>query len=441
MTRRIGAKAMTELYALMPDAIKGSDAQKKNYAKIMQLSSLPEIANNLPLPEAREAIANGIGVPSANSMRGLGDAVNKSWSSNKDLMDVISIIALARTKRDPSVKKGEGLETGDFALKYWENFNDIVDDYDSNFRNVTEFFGPDAQGKGLDGTHLQHRVAAGKAIDPDGYVDSIRTFEENMNTGYFQRYGSEIFNQETNELLQQEGVLVEANLENGNYEFYLSVQRGDQPSLNYPIEKKNGEQFKLPVQIMYRSKGKIFQNTPFFDEGAFSPSKVEISDVLPKPSGPDIIGPPELANTPIGKRLGDYGIGSKLAYSISKADSAIPGNVLQPIMFKLMFRESRFDPTAVEKGNIKGRPRGQGILQLTSPHLTKGINPKDTQQAIDVGIREIDRLYKEGLQLAKEYNAKQRQEEQAPLDFTHGDIMMYAIKAWNGGRDRLSKRV
>ena len=448
MTENLGANAMIEVHAMLPDAIKGSDAQKKNYVKVIQLASLPEVSKILPLPEAREAIANGIGIPSSNNMRGLGNAVDKSWSNNKDLMDVISILAHARTRRDPSVRKGEGLETGDFALKYWENFNAIVEDYDESFTNVTDIVGPTNRflggfniggvgigpvPKGLGGTHLQHRTAAGKAIDPDGYAETIKTFEDNMNTDYFKRYGSDIFSQETMELLDREDTMIEATLIDGNYEFYMTVPRGDQPPLSYPAEKVNGQQFKLPVQIMYRSKGKIFQNTPYFQEGAFSPPQVTASTELPRPTGPDTIGPPEIANTPIGKKLGKHGIVSKLDYSISRADTPIPGNVLQPLMLKLMFRESRFDPKVTENGNIKGRPRGKGILQLTSPHLTKGIDPTDTQQAIDVGVREIDRLFKQGVGLAMAENRRRVSEGQAPLDFTNSDIMIYAIKAWNGG--------
>ena len=438
MVGRLGSDAMIEVYALMDDAIKGSSAQRKNYVKIIQLQSVPEVAGQLPLPEAREAVSNGIGVPTSNNMQGLGDAVNKSWSNNKALMDVISIIAHARTLEDPVIKRGEGLETGDFALKYWENFNALVDDYDSQFRNVTENFGPDDEGKGLNGTHLQHRIAAGKAIDPDGYVDSIREFENNMNRGYFRQYGSKIFSSATNELLDREDVTVEANLIDGNYEFHLSVPRGgDAPPISYPIEKMNGEHFKLPVQIMYRSKGKIFQNTPYFDEVAFTPKKLNIIEGEDLPA-PPIKGVPDnvsewFRKTKVGKRVADNNVLSHLTRETRDHSLTVPPNIMNRLMLKLMYRESRFDPNAVEKGNISGRARGKGILQLTSPHLTRGIDPSDVQQSIKVGIREIDRLYKEGLTMAKAYNAKREKEGDEPLDFTHGDIMMYAIKAWNGG--------
>ena len=426
---KIGVKGLTEVYAMMPDLMKGSSNQKKNYMKIISLNSIPEVAGNIPLPEARAAVAKGIGVPTQQGLTGMGDAANKSWSSNDELMDVMKIIAMARTLEDPTIKEGQ-YDTETFASKYWGIFNELVEDYDSNFQNTTERWGPDREGKGRGGTHLSHRTAVGYSISPNDHQNIVERFENNMNPEYFEKWGRNILSEDTLELLKRGDAKVEADIHNGSYRFYISIPRGEESApMSYEMTKRNGEHFKLPVQVMYRANGKIFQNIPHYSEQAFDPPS---GSELPAPSGADTIIPSGLENTPIGKSLGQHGIGSKLSHSLSQPGLSIPSFALQPVMLKLMYRESRFDPKAVEKG-VKGRPPGRGILQLTSPHLTKDIDPHDTQEAINTGTREINRLYEQGLALAKKYNEKRVAEGQDALDFTHGDIMMYALKAWNGG--------
>ena len=433
----VGTRGLQEIYSMMPEIMKGTDAQKKNYLKLIRLHNLPEVLKQLPLPEARQAIANGVTPPTSIDLRGLGNAHNKSWSNNEDLMDVIKILAMHRTFGDEHVREGQGkVDSEMFAAKYWRNFNEIVDDYDSNFETTTEGYVWDSEGKGRGGTHLVHIAEVGKSIDPQGYEQSQETFENNLTPQYFERYGRNIFSQETIDLLRREDVKVEADLHNGAYRFYMSVPRGEVATpLSYEIKRKNGQAFKLPVPVMYQSGGKIFQNLQHYDPQMFDPVKnPEIDDRIERERVPDNIvhADPSIQNLPEVKNLSKGQVFSSLHRAMSEPNIKIPTEVLQPVMLKLMFRESRFDKSAVEAG-VTGRPAGRGILQLTSPHLTKGIDPHDNWAAIHVGTQEVNRLYEQGLKMAKEYNQKRVQEGEEPLDFTHGDVMMYAIKAWNGG--------
>ena len=434
LMRTNGIRGMREIYAMIPEIMKGTSEQKKNFLKIIQLHSLPEVTKQIPLPEARDAVARGVTPPTAIELRGMGDAHDKSWSNNEDLMDVIKILAMHRTLGDKKVREGQGKVDSDvFATKYWKNLNELVEDYDSNFDNITEGTFYDSEGKGRGETHLAHLSAVGKSIDEDGYQQSTETFENNLNPQYFERYGRNIFSEETLELLRREDVKVEADIHNGNYQFYVSVPRGEEATpLSYEIRKKNGERFKLPVHVMYTAKGKIFQNIPHFDIRAFDNTLPESPTEDIHPGDTDNLGDNEFARSEIGQRISKGGVFSKIQRAVRQPDVSIPSAVLQPIMLKLMFRESRFDSKAVEP-NVKGRNPGRGILQLTSPHLLKGVDPHDNAQAINVGTKEINRLYEEGLRLAKEYNQERIKEGDVPLDFTHGDVMMYAIKAWNGG--------
>ena len=433
----IGTKGLTEVHAMMPELMKGSTEQKKDFLKLIKLSSMPEVTKQLPLPEARQAIAKGITPPTSIELRGLGAAHDKSWSNNEDLMDMIKIIAMNRTLSDPLIKEGAGkVDTDIFQTKYWRNFNEIVEDYDSNFETVTEGTFYDSEGRGRDGTHLVHLGSVGISIDPEGYQESQEIFENNLNPQYFERFGRNIFNQETIDLLRREDVKMEADIQNGSYMFYVSVPRGEESTpLSYEIRKKNGERFKLPVPVMYQAKGKIFQNMQHYDLSKFDPVKnAEIDDRIERERHPDFIvtADPSIQNLPEVKNLSKGQVLSSLNRAMSEPNIKIPTEVLQPVMLKLMFRESRFDKSAVERG-VTGRPAGRGILQLTSPHLTKGIDPHDNWDAIHVGTQEINRLYEEGIKLAKDYNAKRVKDGDEPLDFTHADVMMYAIKAWNGG--------